>query len=350
MRRYLLALTAVLLVAGCDSGDDEPARVRVMTQNVYLGGDLFTVSSETNPQLVPVRVAQLYATIEASDPATRMAAIAAEIARVDPDLVGLQEVSTYWVQSPADNLPGGAATPATTVTYDFLGLLMDALAAEGASYRVVSQSNNTEVEFPATADQGQTFFDVRYRDADVVLARSDVVTGTPTEADFQTLLEIPIGGMTQTFTRAYQYVPATVDGFDFTFVNTHFEVGGPAEPVQIAQGNELRTVVAGLSGPVVVVGDINSDGNAAGTSYTALTADLTDASAIGSALTCCQAADLRNAVSQLASRIDVVLFRGFRRVVDAEVVLDEPGDRVGGLWPSDHAGVWAELIGAGDDA
>lgn len=348
MRRYLLALTAVLLVAGCDSGDDEPARVRVMSQNVYLGGDLFTVSSETNPRLVPVRVAQLYDTIEKSDPAARMAAIAAEIARVNPDLVGLQEVSTYWTQSPADNLPGMTPTQATNLTYDFLDLLTDALAAEGASYLVVSQSNNTEVEFPATFD-GQTFFDVRYRDADVILARSDVSTGTPTEAAFQALLKIPIGGVEQTFTRAYQYIPATVDGVDLTFVNTHFEVGGPAEPVQILQSQQLRTVVANLSSPVVVVGDVNSDGNKGGTSYATLTADLKDASAVGSAETCCQAADLRNTTSQLASRIDVVLFRGFGRVAEAKAVLNDPSDRVGGIWPSDHAGVWAELVAGGDD-
>ena len=69
-----------------DSEPEVEATVRVMSQNLYLGGDLFTVVAETNPQLVPVRVAQLYAAIEASDPAERMAAIAAEIARLDPDL------------------------------------------------------------------------------------------------------------------------------------------------------------------------------------------------------------------------------------------------------------------------
>ncbi len=343
MRRLLFAAAAVLFVAGCDSGDDDPARVRVMSQNVYLGGDLFTVSTEDNLQLVPVRVAELYATVKESDPDARMAAIAAEIARVDPDLVGLQEVSTYWTQSPADNFPNGAKTPATNKTYDFLELLTAALDTEGASYRIASISTNTEVEFPATAD-GQTFFDVRYQDADVILARSDVRTSANVETDFNALLAVQIGGQSQTFVRAYQSVSATVGGFDFTFVNTHLEVGG-AEKIQKAQGAELRGAVAGLSGPVIVVGDINSDGNAAGETYTVLTADLTDASAADSAETCCQDADLRNDNSDLDRRIDVVLFRGFGRVADSGVVLDDPGDRVGGLWPSDHAGVWAELVG-----
>ena len=345
LRLALFGLALLTLTAGCDSdgGGGTEATVRVMSQNLYLGGDLFTLlEPECDGNAIVVCVAQLYGTIQASDPAARMAAVAAEIARVDPDLVGLQEVSTYYVQSPADNLPGGPATDATQVTFDFLDLLMDALEAEGADYRVVSVSNNSDVEFPATAD-GTTFFDVRYQDADVILARNDVTTGATTEASFQSLLTIPVGGVNQTFVRGYQSVRATVGGFDFTFFNTHLEVGGDAEPLQVLQAGELLTPIGAASGPVVFVGDINSNGNANGTSYRTLTVPLDDAFAPGSAPTCCQAADLRNAASQLQTRIDVVFHRGFDSVAEAEVVLDDPSDRVGGLWPSDHAGVWAEL-------
>jgi endonuclease/exonuclease/phosphatase family metal-dependent hydrolase len=313
-----------------------------MSQNLYLGGDLFTLlEPQCEGNAIVGCVAQLYATIEASDPAARMAAIAAEIARVDPDLVGLQEVSTYYVQSPGDHHTG-APTPATQVTFDFLDLLMDALEAEGADYRVVSVSNNADVEFPATTD-GATFFDVRYQDADVILARGDVTTGATTEASFQSLLTIPVGGAEQTFVRGYQSVEATVGGLDFTFFNTHLEVGGDAEPLQVLQASELLTPIGAASGPIVFVGDINSDGNANGTSYQTLTVPLDDAFVPGSDPTCCQDADLRNDASDLQTRIDVVFYRGFDTVAEAEVVLDEPSDRVGGLWPSDHAGVWAEL-------
>ncbi len=348
MRRLPLALCGLALlagVAGCDSTDDDgtTSGVRVMTQNLYLGADLFLVAGETNPQLVPVRVAELYATVQASDPAARMAAIAAEIARVGPDLVGLQEVSTYAIQMPGDHLPGQAATPATAVTVDFLDLLMDALEEQGADYRVVSVSNNADVELPAF--NGSEFFDVRYQDADVVLAKADVTTGATTERSFQALLTQEVGGVPQTFVRGYQTVDATVDGFSFTFVNTHLEVGGPAEPLQVLQAGELLPVLGAITGPVVLVGDINSNGNANGTSYRTLTVPLDDAFAAGSAPTCCQADDLRNPASQLQTRIDVVLFRGFDEARAAEVVLDEPSDRVNGLWPSDHAGVWAELGG-----
>ncbi|MDT0631892.1 endonuclease/exonuclease/phosphatase family protein [Rubrivirga sp. S365] len=348
---FAALLAAPLLVTGCDSGDDDAsgAEVRVMSQNLYLGGDLFTVTAETDAQRVPLRVAELYATIEASDPAARMAAIAAEIADIEPDLVGLQEVATYAVQTPADNLPGGAATAATDVTYDLLDLLLDALAAEGASYTVAARSDNADVEFPATAD-GRTFFDVRYRDADVILARSGVETSGATATVFQAILTVPVGGVEQAFVRSYQSVRATVDGATFAFFNTHLEVGGPAGPVQEAQGAELAAAVARVPSPLVLVGDLNSDAGGTGTAtYGIVTRVLDDAAGAGAGTpTCCQDADLRNDASDLSTRIDLVLTRGFQ-VEAFETVLDEPADRIGDLWPSDHAGVWADLV-LGDDA
>jgi endonuclease/exonuclease/phosphatase family metal-dependent hydrolase len=349
LRSALLAAVLAaptLLVAGCDSDPVAGATVRVMTQNLYLGGDLFTVVAEQNPQMVPVRVAQLYGTIQASNPAERMTAIAKEIARIRPALVGLQEVSTYYVQSPGDNHTG-SPTQATAKTYDFLDLLLNALAAEGVTYTVASRSDNSDVELPATTD-GQTFFDVRYRDADVILARSDVSTSGAVETTFQALVTQTVAGRSLTFERAYQSVRATVDGSTFTFVNTHLEVGGQAALIQEAQTSELAPYLRGLQGDVIFVGDINSDAGGTGTqSYATLTNPankLVDAAGSGAGTpTCCQAADIRNATSALSTRIDVVFSRGFT-VLDVDTVLDEAADKTAsGLWPSDHAGVWAEL-------
>ncbi|HEX8385307.1 MAG TPA: endonuclease/exonuclease/phosphatase family protein [Rubricoccaceae bacterium] len=344
-RAALAALALTALVGGCDSGEPETAEVRVMSQNLYLGADLNTVAGESNPQMIPVRVAQFYAAVEATNPAERMEAIAAEIARVRPALVGLQEVTTYYVQSPADNLPGGASTPATTVTYDFLDLLLDALSAEGETYRVVSRSDNSDVEFPGTTN-GTSFFDVRYRDADVILARSDVSTSGAVDGQFTTLLTVPVGGVNQTFVRGYQSVRATVDGLSFTFFNTHLETEAAA-PIQIAQGTQLNTLVAATTGPVVLVGDLNSDAGGTTTStYATITGALTDAIGSGAGTpTCCQSPAVVNTTSEHDTRIDLILFRGFESVGETETLFDAATDRTAtGRWPSDHAGVWAELV------
>jgi endonuclease/exonuclease/phosphatase family metal-dependent hydrolase len=362
-----------LAVAGCDAaapgqqaassaptadgrpgwgGPDTPplAEVVLMSQNLYLGGDLNVVAAEPNPQMIPVRVAQLYGTIVASVPAERMAAIADEIARVRPALVGLQEVSTYYVQIPGDNLPGMPSTPATQVTYDFLDLLLDALADRGLVYEVASRNDNSDVEFPATTD-GQSFFDVRYQDADVVLALDDpdVVTGASADASFQALLTIPVGGQPVTFVRGWQWVDATVDGQGFRFFNTHLETAA-APPIQIAQGDELKALIDGTSGPVVLAGDLNSDADGGSTPvYATITQSLTDVFARppqSASPTCCQAADLRNATSEHTERIDFLLYRGFDSVRRTETVLDDSrtSTTAGLLWASDHAGVAALLI------
>ncbi|MGK7297386.1 MAG: endonuclease/exonuclease/phosphatase family protein, partial [Candidatus Wenzhouxiangella sp. M2_3B_020] len=207
-------------------------------------------------------------------------------------------------------------------------------------------------ELPAF--DGASIYDVRYQDADVIIALDDPdVSATPVlQESFNVLLTIPVGGISQTFVRGYQAVAATVDGFDFTFVNTHLEVGGPSGPVQEAQAAELQAVIDAIDGPVVLAGDLNSRADGSGTdSYELLTTSLEDVFDHPSLLpepTCCQRSDLENEDSELTSRIDFVLYEGFDRVLRAETLLDEYGDRVQAngdlLWPSDHAGVAALLV------
>jgi endonuclease/exonuclease/phosphatase family metal-dependent hydrolase len=348
---------AVLLVgfaAGCDTPGSETADVIVMSQNLYLGADLFLVANEPNPQLIPLRVAQLYAMVQATDFPARAKSIAAEIERQRPDLIGLQEVSTYYIQSPGDNLPGQPGTPATQVTIDFLAILQAELQALGLNYTTVSVLNNSDVELPATTD-GVSFFDVRYRDADVILARQGVTTSNPVTRHFNALVTVPVGGVDQTYIRGYQSVQATVDGKALTFFNTHLEVGGAAAPVQEAQAVELKAALDATSGTVILAGDLNSDANGSTTaSYGILTEASTQPlrdvfpASTTTEPTCCQDDDLRNGVSTLTRRIDFVLYRGAPTSVQGETVLDRPQDRVqsaaGLLWPSDHAGVVGRFV------
>ena len=335
------------------AGPDTPAlaEVAVMSQNLYLGGPIFRLIEDEDCAPTPEGplpllrcVDEVYGEIVASDFPTRAEAIADEIARVRPALVGLQEVSTYTLNS--------------AVAIDFLELLLGALSDRGLDYTEVSENVNLALELPALTEAGGRYR-VGYQDADVVLALDDpdVETGAVDEVTFQTLLPFTIAGTSQTLGRGYQTVEATVDGFSFTFVNTHLEVAEFA-PVRDAQAAQLDAALAMIEGPVVLVGDLNGapdeseqGGPLATDPYAVLTESLTDVydrPNLQAQPTCCQAADLRNEASALDKRIDYVLYQGFDRVKKAETVLDEPGDRVesGGdlLWPSDHAGVAALLV------
>ena len=346
--RLLLALAFLLPLAACDSGEDGPSgSITVMSQNLYLGADIFLLVQEPDPNMIPVRVAELYGSALATDFATRAEAVVDVIEADEPHLIGLQEVTTYATQTPSDYITGNTTPNATNVTLDFLQILLDEIESRGLDYRVASRSDNADVEFPATTD-GQNFFDVRYQDADVILARGDVQTSGAVEESFEQLVSLPVGGVDQTFVRGYQHVTTTVDEFTFTFVNTHLEVGGQAAPIQVAQAFELRAVLQDITGPIAFTGDINSAADGSTTaSYDQLTLVLTDPQAGGGDPTCCQATDLLNETSQHATRIDFVMHRDFESVTGYRAVLDAPSSRVstaGGLrWASDHAGVVATL-------
>ena len=90
--------------AGNDSGID------VMTRNLYLGADIFRVvdaaTNPPNPALhgldIPVAVAQVYKIMLETNFWARAEAIADEIAAKKPQVIGLNEVETFSIQTPSD--------------------------------------------------------------------------------------------------------------------------------------------------------------------------------------------------------------------------------------------------------
>lgn len=340
----LVLITAVAVATACEDSttpERDTADVTVMTRNLYLGGDIFRITAATTPQEIPAIVAEVFAMVQANDFPARAGALAAEIEEAAPHLVGLQEVSLYRLQDPSN-----PQVPATDVHLDFLAVLLDSLDARGLDYRVVSQVENADVQMPA-ARSATEFFDVRLTDYDVILARSDAQTQNPGSAGFQIIFPFElVTGDTIWFDRGYTWADATVDGVDFTFINTHLEVsaGGQLQPVQSAQATELVQQFAARS-PVIAVGDFNSQPGEQ--PYQILTSSFTDAwTALGTGgagLTCCFPEFLGDQ-EDLHSRIDLILYRGDVEVLSAQVVGDQPADRTsGGLWPSDHAGVVATL-------
>ena len=149
-------------------------------------------------------------------------------------------------------------------------------------------------------------------------------------------------------------------------MTTHLEIQALA-PLQAAQAAELLgSVMAGLDGTVVLAGDLNSDPENPGQpSWTPTYADVVAAGFLDAwrdgpsthdrvGYTCCQDPGLRNGRSELDRRLDFVLVkngamatnrRGVAPHLRAELVGARQRDRTptNGLWPSDHAGVWATL-------
>ena len=316
-------------------------QVTVMTQNLFLGTDLNPIFAAPDQVALFAATGAGWAQVQANDFPARAEAIADQIAASRPDLIGLQEAMLFRTDFP----PDGAATPAETVAYDYVGLLVDALAERGLLYEPVSLFSGTDAELPAGLPPT---LDVRLTDRVVVLARADEKTAdlklsNPQSGAYPTALPVrtPVGQLT--VPRGWASVDVKIRGKSFRFVTTHLEAF--SQLVRNPQAAELLARPAAPDLPTVVVGDFNSGPGADLGAYGILLAGgFSDAWPAGPGLTCCPPADLHNPSPTLTKRLDLVLTRGGFQTISADVVGEESGDRTSsGLWPSDHAGVVTTL-------
>lgn len=315
--------------------------LRVATYNLYLGADVSMVFGVRSHEELLERARLLRDQLVRTDFPSRAAALAALLVRERIDLAGLQEVAR-WSRSRLDR--DGRPGPAQ-VECDFLVELLAALERAGAPYDVHAVNPNFAGGAPVSATEAMSVLG-----HNVVLVRrgSGVRVLDEATGEFATVLSISTGlpDLTLQVRRGWGRVDAELDGVRFRFGNTHTEAYDAG--VRDAQRDELLAAVATTADPLVLVGDFNASPAEVG-----MPADLVDAWAAAgdgsTGHTCGQAADLGNTVSALDQRIDYVWVRG-AAVRSCRVVGHRPEDRVPdlGLWPSDHAGVVADVLLGGD--
>ena len=354
-------LVLVALLVGCDSGGEGAwngpgTSVKVMTRNVYLGGEFDSlIGAQTMAQL-PGMVDTFWKGVQASDFPARAALIADEVAAEEPDIVAFQELELFRIQTPSDFDPKAAPNAADTAPNgDLLAILTAALAARGLDYgEAVAVATHTDTEMPgADASSGATY-DLRLTDRDAVFARPGLRVSNVRTADFPTFISLPVPlsslgvGILVQLKRGYSAMDVTApDVAQFTFAATHLEVGGQASAYQEGEARDLMTALAPIAGPLVLVGDFNSAANVPSTqSYSIVTRSFTDVwsqvKPTAPAPTCCT--DITSPAPAPTDRIDLVLYRGPVRPQAAERTGTDPEERTAsGLLPSDHQGVAATL-------
>jgi len=391
------ALTVLFTLPGTVWADNE--KVKVLTQNLYVGSNLFQILDDTQP--VPLIASQIFSDVQMTDFYSRVEVIADLIAKQRPHLVGLQEVSLLRTECPSNILAPlpDPAPNATDVFADYRQILLDALDERDLDYEVIASIENVDVELPAVNFPGllpgcaEPYFDVRLTDFDITLKRGDVEATTVLEKRFAVNFPVPTPAGTVTFYRGFTVVDAEINGRSFRFANTHLEVDGNAFAnfFQFAQAHELTQTLNALAlspwgdKPLIVVGDFNSspdkfnadcflpdpvtgvfveDGCLSAYGFMVVngyadTWDLRDDDEWKPGFTCCQPPLLGNKKSELSRRIDHVWFRGPLSTGGGLGQLDEvkvkvtgakkKDKTVNGLWSSDHAGVLAVLKFEGDD-
>ncbi|HEX6247277.1 MAG TPA: endonuclease/exonuclease/phosphatase family protein [Nocardioidaceae bacterium] len=302
--------------------------IRVATYNLYLGADLTVVFDSADEVDLADRARVVLDQVVATDFVGRAEALARLLVRERVDVVGLQEVAR-WSRDVGSGPP--------EVWLDFLVELLSALSRTGAGYDVHACTEN----FRGGAEvAGATSMSVLGHNVVLVRRGSGIRVLAERTGDFTRTLDVvtPMPGLVLNVARSWGWLDAEVDGRPFRFVNTHLEAWDA--DVRAAQRDQLLLEIDDPGVPVVVVGDFNAEPAEVG-----MPEEYVDAWAVageGDGLTCGQAADLTGE-SSLGERIDYVFVRD-ARVERSWVVGHRDEDRAAsGLWPSDHAGVVAEV-------
>ena len=356
--RYL-SILAALLLAACDApfdparseapaplfhrDDFRPPVVSVLDWNIYIGADVDAViAALASPDLNDDLPALLTAiqTLQETDVLARMQAVAREIARARPHVVGLQEVSELDIDLTGLGLP-------VDIHVDFLPILQAALAAEGVNYTVAAIVTNID----ATPLPG-----VRVVDHDVLLVDADRVTVVSTLAqNFTNNIGTVAPGVE--LIRGWVQIEATIRGTSYTFANTHLESGqgDQLSLLRAAQATEVVTAI-GAAPRAILMGDLNDLPGSlmyqvvSGAGFTDVWSALRPRAR---GLTCCHLPDLSNRKPQFDQRIDYVLARGVGHpIIGVRGLVRRLGvrrhERLRGpfhpIWPSDHAGLVARLL------
>lgn len=377
-----ILILSVIAIGSAPASEMEKQKVRVMTRNLYLGGDIFKVvdAAQNNPPSIPFVVAEVFHTILQTNFRARAEAIADEIADANPQVIGLQEVSTFYIQTPGDS-PSENSTPAEEIVIDFYTVLSDALEARGMYYDDFSVANS-DVELPMVNPDSPTFLsDVRMVDHDHVLVLRDYQASEVLAGNYITYLDLNIGNVPVEFIRGFVIVDVDVKGETFRFVNTHLEVCSEPDSifrvVQSAQMQELLSTIDYFqellgSKPVIMVGDLNSSPEDVPGNYEhsvfgqlpyvppymqAVAAGYLDSwllqSKYDEGYTHAFEETIDDSNDTLETRFDHIFLDPDYLVIDkvsSDVIGDEPSDMVPNpdypgkyLWPSDHAGVVGKI-------
>jgi len=315
-RRPTILLAAVALVAlaipavadAKKKGKKGGPKITVETRNGYLGADLSPALGASGIGEAIKGAGEVWRELQSTNFPDRVVPLAKEIKDAKPDLVGLQEMATWYVQEPSDGgwtESGGIGDPASEAGQEYQNFL-DLLLAElnkgtkarkgkgkskgGPKYELVVEQSEFSGELPADADDDTNTgtgplaslgadFDAQLIMHDAILVKkgSKVKLGKTDMAHYENrfVAEIIPGVVEAPVDRGWVSVEGKVTGpkkgkgkkagaskkkgkkFKFRFINTHLEAFGDPT-IREAQAIELINGPANTKKQVIVVGDINS--------------------------------------------------------------------------------------------
>src|SRR4029077_15783160 len=265
MKNHILAATLVLAcpLASAQALSKGKGDLRVMTYNANEGTHLLEVQAAKTPLDFLFAVGATIAQVRETNPPARMQALAKQIIAASPTLVGVQELD-QWSTGP---LNADFTCSATTLEFDMVKELQDALTAQGAHYKVAVQAQQYAFSPTQGLIPSSGFLCVQLTNNIAILARTDLDPSqfswtNPNSAQDAATLFFPTPVGVVALPRAWASVDATSHGQSFRFITTHLEsvdttlFGLPS--IREAQGAELRSGPANTTMPVIIAMDSNS--------------------------------------------------------------------------------------------
>lgn len=362
----LLALLAAPIVTEAEAlKRSASTNVRVLTRNIFLGADLTPAINADSPQQFVRANGAILREVNATNFPLRARALAAEIRRLRPHIVGLQEVA-LWRTAPPSLDPVFEGPSATDVRFDFLRLLLDRLNSgtgeNAVRYRPVQVQKEFDFEAPADEDDdpstgadtfgGEINGRLTMRDAILVRRNAGVRVSKERGGNYNDLLVLEdVGGAVDVpVQRGFNRITVRRGGQRFRVINTHLEAFDDRTErpsIRRLQAGQLSRGPAGPGQlPAVVLGDFNSDVPGLRPGDQQAFRFLLDAGFKRRSTTdppsCCVSDLFTSPPSEFDHVVDHVIARPGRRVrlLNSRVV---GLSQVNGLFPSDHAGVFSRL-------
>lgn len=360
MRTLLIAATVTAMGVSLAAPANAADNVTVMTRNVFLGADLGPALRASGTTEFINAAGEIFQQLQTTNFPKRAKGLADEIQARKPDLIGLQEVA-LWREGPVNlNAVLEQKPTASKVYQDFLKILLKQVNKGPVKYEVVKVQNEFDFEAPTDID-GDPNTGILGADKDMRLTMRDAIlrrTGKRIKvkglkgAQYtkKNSFSVTVAGRVKvTSLRGWLSTRAKVGkGPWFTFANTHLEAFDDRTQVpsiRAKQAKEFAAAMDKVKGPLIAVGDFNSDspGLVPGDeqAFEALTkAGFKD---IGTTtpMSCCVASDdmqQQGDVSEFDHRVDQIFTTTPKKVekVKTWVVGLEQSY---GFWHSDHAGV-----------
>ena len=361
MRTALIAATAAAVTltgfGSAHAADD----VTVMTRNVFLGADLGPALGAGGTSEFITAAGEIFRQLEATNFPKRAKGLADEIQQRKPDLIGLQEVAP-WRKGPVSLTAVLEQKPVAGQVYqDFLKILLKKVNKARRSMKWSRCRRRLDFEAPADTDAnpgtGSFGADADYRLTmrDVILKRSGkgIKTKDLQGAQYKKKNSFTVnvaGRVEVTSVRGWLSTRAKLkNGKWFTFANTHLEAFDDrtvVPSVRARQAKEFAKAMDAVKGPVIALGDFNSDvpGLVPGDEQAfeaLLAAGFVD---IGTTtpLSCCIADsyDLKTggSVDDFDHRVDQIFTTTPKKVTKLKTWV-VGREQSYGYWHSDHAGV-----------